>query len=167
MSEAIFEQVEEQPKFVVDNDQKAEWCLTKIREAQADKERWKAFYAEQYKAVEESADATIQNMETMLAEYFGMVPHKQTATQEYYKLPSGKLVLKKQEPEYERNDEEVIDWLKKNDGLNFIKVKESLDWAGLKKTVAVVGESMATEDGEIIPGIKVIPREPIFKVEGK
>ena len=36
MSEAIFEQVEEQPKFVVDNDQKAEWCLTKIREAQAE-----------------------------------------------------------------------------------------------------------------------------------
>ena len=61
----------------------------------------------------------------------------------------------------------IIDWLKKNDGQDFVKVKESLDWAGLKKKVAVVGESMATEDGEIIPGIKVIPREPIFKVEGK
>lgn len=167
MSEAIFEQVEEQPKFFVDNDQKAEWCLQKIREAQADKDRWKAFYAEQYKAVEESADATIHNMEEMLAEYFGMVPHKQTATQEYYKLPSGKLVLKKQEPKYERNDDEIIDWLKKNDCRGFIKVEESLDWAGLKKKVAVVGENMATEDGEIIPGIKVIQREPIFKVEDK
>lgn len=164
MSEAI---LQSEPEFIVDNDQKAEWCLKKIKEAQADKERWKAFYEDQYRAVEESADVTISQMEGLLFEYFKTVPHKQTATQENYKLPSGKLVSKKQEPEYERKDEEIIDWLKNNGGQQFVKVKESLDWAGLKKTVSVVGEAVATEDGEIIPGVKVVPREDVFKVEVK
>ena len=35
----------------------------------------------------------------MLGEYFKTVPHKKTKTQEAYQLPSGKLILKKQEPE--------------------------------------------------------------------
>lgn len=167
MSEAIFEAVEEQPTFTVDNDQKAEWCLKKIKEAKADKEFWKDFYDQQYRAVTESADATITNMESLLHEYFETRPHKKTATQESYPLPSGKLVCKKQEPTFDRKDDEVIDWLKKNGAENFVKVKEELDWSGLKKTVTVVGDGVATSEGEMVPGIKVIPREDIFKVEVK
>lgn len=165
--EEDIQEVQNEPEFTVTDDQKAEWCLRKIREAKADKEFWKQFYDAQYAAVEESANSTISQMETMLRKYFETVPHKVTDTQENYKLPSGKLVLKKQEPEYERNEDEIIKWLKENDGTEFIKVKESLDWAGLKKNTAVVGEQIANEDGEFIPGVKVIERPDIFKVEVK
>lgn len=156
----------EPQKFVVDDDQKAEWCLQKIKEAKADKDFWKRFYEERLQTVNETADATISQMESMLMEYFKTVPHKKTPTQENYPLPSGKLVCKKQEPRYERNDDEIIAWLKKNGGQH-VKVTEEVDWSALKKELSVVGDQMATEDGEVVPGIKVIPREDAFKVEVK
>lgn len=159
--------VVEEPRFTVTDDQKAEWCMKKIREAKADKEYWKTFYEAQYKSVADTADATISQMEALLEEYFRTVPHKKTATQENYPLPSGKLVCKKQEPEFERKDDEIIEWLKQNGKVSFVKVKETLDWAALKKSTTVVGESIADENGEIIPGVTVIQRPAAFKVEVK
>lgn len=152
--------------FMVTDDQKAEWCIQQIKNAEADKAFWKSYYKEQYKSVEETADTTIANMKAMLQDYFERVPHKKSDTQESYKLPSGKLVMKDQDPEYERNDAEVIEWLKANKGQKYIKVTESLDWNGLKPMVSVIGESVATVEGEIIPGIKVTQRERKFNVEG-
>ena len=103
----------------------------------------------------------------MLQHYFDTVPHKITKTTESYPLPSGKLVFKAQAPEYERDEEKVIEWLKQTNGTEFIKVKESLDWAGLKKTVTVLEDKVITEDGEVVPGIKAIQRDPVFTVEVK
>ena len=91
---------------------------------------------------------------------------KATKTQVSYTLPSGKLVLKHQEPEYKPNDEILIPWLEKNNP-SLIKVKKTADWAGLKKTLTLDGTDMLTEDGEIVPGITVTPREDVFKVEVK
>lgn len=154
-------------QFVIDNDQKAEWALKKIREAREDQAKWEAFYKAQMARVDDETDANVAGLEAMLQEYFETVPHKATKTQESYQLPTGKLVIKKQEPEYERNDTVVINWLKLTGNEKYIKIKEELDWQGLKKISSVVGEEIATEDGEIIPGVKVIERPEIFKVEVK
>ena len=47
-----------------------------------------------------------------------------------------------------------------------MKVKKTSNWAELKKTLkeAPDGRSMMTEDGEIVPGIKVEQRVPKFSV---
>jgi len=152
--------------FVIEDDQQAEWAMEQIRNAQEEKAKWKAFYEDRYQKVEATCDLTIANMESMLQSYFEKVPHKVTKTQENYALPSGKLVFKKQEPEYHREDSEVIDWLKKNGGEKFVKTKETLDWTALKKTITVVGDAVADEDGQIMP-ITVVERPDIFKVEMK
>ena len=103
-----------------------------------------------------------------LERYFGKVPHKETKTTESYELPSAKLVLKYQAPEFIRDEEKVINWLKENEGGNFVKVKESLDWAGLKKVVQVSGnDCIVSETGEVVPGINVEYREPKFDVSWK
>lgn len=154
-------------QFIIDNDQKAEWALKKIREAREDQAKWKAFYNAQMAKVDDETDANVAGLEAMLREYFEMVPHKATKTQESYQLPTGKLVIKKQEPKYEHNDTVVINWLKLTGNKQYIKTKEELDWQGLKKISSVIGEGLATEDGEIIPGVKVIERPEIFKVEVK
>ena len=151
--------------FVIDTDQKAQWAVDKIREARADRDRWIAFYEGQIKAIKEQTDFDTMNLERMLAEYFATVPHASTKTQENYKLPNGKLVLKLQNPEYKRDDATVIDWLKKNKKPEFIKVSESLDWAGLKKVTAAFNGALVDENGEVIPGVEVIEREPKFTVE--
>lgn len=153
--------------FKIEDDQTAEWAMTQIRNANEEKAKWKEFYDSRYQAVCASCDATIANMESMLQTYFETVPHKKTKTQENYALPSGKLVVKKQEPEYERDDEQIIAWLEsKGKGL-YVKTKKALDWVSLKSDVMVIGETVTDLNGEIIPGIKATERPDVFKVELK
>lgn len=150
-----------------DNDQGAEWCIQQIRNAEAEKQKWKEFYDAQYQKVADTCDLTISNMEAMLQTYFEIVPHNVTKTQETYQLPSGRLILKKQGPEFQRDDEKVIAWLEASGMKQFIKEKTviSLDWAGLKKACSIIGDCLISEDGEVIPDVKVIQRPDIFKVE--
>ena len=151
--------------FVIDTDAKAEWALNKIREARADRDTWIEWYKSKIAEITEQTDFDTMNLERLLAEYFATVPHKKTKTQESYKLPGGKLVLKTQNPEYKRDDKTVIDWLKNNAHGQYVKVKEELDWAGLKDATAVFEGHIVTEDGEIIPGVEVTNRDAKFIVE--
>ena len=160
------EMAEEIPEgWRVEDDRAAEWCIQKIREAEADKAFWKAHFAKQLDGINKTNDETIDRMKDFLREYFDRVPHKKTKLQENYPLPSGKLVLKKANPEYQRNDEDVINWLKENRAGEYIKSKESLDWDKLKKTLTVIGETVADEDGQIIPCIKVVEQPDKFTIE--
>ena len=166
MSELRAMNEEPEARFVVDDDSKAEWCLEKIREANRDKETWKAHFEGQYAKIAAECDETIQKMEMLLEEYFRNVPHRKTATQESYPLKGGKLVFKKQQPEFDRNDEKLIPWLEKNKP-EFVKVKKQADWDGLKKVCAVIGNDVVDDEGEIVPGVTAKERPNIFKVEVK
>ena len=149
-----------------ENDQDAEWCLTQISRAKAEKERWKAHYKAALESVNATLDETISRMEYFLFEYFQTVPHKRTKTEENYPLPSGKIMLKAQETTFDYDEAEVIDWLKAH-GKGFIKTRESLDWDGLKKTLTVMGGTVADENAELIPCIRAVEHEPAFKVQIK
>jgi hypothetical protein len=149
----------------VEGDVEADRLIKEIREAQETKGFWKSYYQEKLKEVNESCDLIIEQNTQRLRMYFDSVPHKKTATQERYPLPSGKLVLKDQEPEYKRDDEAVIKFLKANGGEKFVKVEEKLDWNGLKKTLSILGETAADENGKPIPGILVIERDRAFTIE--
>ena len=151
--------------FVIDTDAKAEWALRKIKEARSDRDRWVEWYESKIKEITEQTDCNTMNLERMLAEYFASVPHKKTKTQESYSLPGGKLILKTQNPEYKRDDKTVIEWLKQNNGSEYIKVKEELAWSDLKAKSAVLNGKLFSEDGEEIPGVEVINRPEKFVVE--
>lgn len=159
------ELLEQDTGFRVTDDASAEWCLKKIKEAKADVQRWSEFYADQMKKIKDCADSSISYFEAKLEEYFESVPHKTTKTQESYTLPSGKLVRKQRQPQFDTNDEALVPWLEMNDMSQFVKVKKSADWAALKKSVIVRGDCVVTADGEIIPGIAVTERPDEFKVE--
>ena len=154
--------------FRVTDDKSAEWCIRKIREARAEKQRWAGYYREQQRKIDQEADGTISYFEALLADYFDSVPHKRTKTQESYQLPGGKLVRKQQAPEYQRDDAALLPWLKEN-APALVKVTEAADWAALKKQLVIApdGETVATEDGEIVPGVKAIQRPEVFRVEMK
>lgn len=171
MSELMEEDVfvtEEEAGFRVTDDQTAEWCLKKIREANEEKQRWKEYYDEQLRKIYTREDSRIAFMEMKLQSYFGSVPHKQTKTQESYQLPGGKLVLKKQAPEYERDDELIIAWLKAAGKTHLVNTKEVLNWMELKRELKPVNdEQVVDSDGEIVPGLYVHERPDKFVVEVK
>ena len=175
MSEILKEEKPVREPFTVDNDMKAEWCLSKIRRIRADQKAQKdeltrqmQFYQDQMDMISKQADDDVAFFESMLIPYFAERMEKgftkSTKTQTAYKLPTGKMVLKKQAPEYERKDDELIPWLKANRP-ELVKVKEEPNWAELKKTVKINGDSVVTEDGEVVPGVKVTEREDKFEVE--
>ena len=154
--------------FRVTDDKSAEWCIRKIREARAEKQRWAEYYREQQRKIDQEADGTISYFEALLADYFDSVPHKRTKTQESYQLPGGKLVRKQQAPEYQRDEAALLPWLKEN-APALVKVTEAADWAALKNQLVIApdGETVATEGGEIVPGVKAIQRPEVFRVEMK
>ena len=149
----------------IQNDDEAEECIQAIRAAEADVAFWKDYYADALQKIADASQRIIDNNTARLEAYFDTLPHKKTKTQESYPLPSGKLVRKHQDTEFIRNDEELLSWLHENNGEKYIKTKESVDWAGIKKTLSVLGETVVDENGEIIPCIKASERPDVFKVE--
>ena len=172
MSEVIelnemIEQYEEDG-YSIKDDRGAEYALKRIRDTQAEVDKFRAYYDEQIAKMQERADGISAFYTGHLQRYFNKVPHKVTKTSESYELPTAKLVWKEQAPSFVRDEEKVLEWLKKNDGAEYIKVKESLDWAGLKKIVETSGNDCIVADtGEVVPGIKVEYREPKFDVSWK
>lgn len=170
MSEAIKEEIleeeeEELQEVACFDDASADYLLRRIREANEQYDKMEAWYGEQLRKLAAIRDRTIAWAEHGLRSYLDMVPAKKTKTQISYELPGGKLVLKAQAPEYVRDDEKLVPWLKENGKGGFVKIKESANWAELKKTLkeSPDGASVMTEDGEIVPGVTVVQMEPKFK----
>ncbi|MDQ2087182.1 host-nuclease inhibitor Gam family protein [Herbivorax sp. ANBcel31] len=162
----------EKDEFIIDDDKKAEWALRKIAEERAEAQRYvnvcKSMildYEEKIRKEEEKLSKKTSYLEFKLQQYFQSVEHKSTKTQKTYKLPSGTLRLKNQQAEFKRDEEKIINWLKENKLLNFIKVKEKPDWVELKRKIKVSGDRAVSEDGQIIDGIEVIEKPPVFEVE--
>ena len=154
--------------FSIKDDHDAEYALRRIRESQAEVDSFREYYDEQIQKMQSRADGIRGFYTGHLQRYFESVPHKSTPTSESYELPSAKLVWKQQKPEFIRNKEEIIRWLKENDETGFIKIKEDLDWEGLKKKVNISGDKcVSSETGEVIPGVTVQYREPKFDVTFK
>jgi hypothetical protein len=165
------EEREEKEQFVIDTDEKAEWALLKIKEEQAESQRminvcnsFILHYKNEIKKAEESLERKTGNLKAMLFEYFQTVDRKATKTQETYTLPSGKLKLKYPQPEYKRDDATLVKWLKDRNMTDYIKTKEEPQWGELKKTVQIAGDK-ACIDGEIIDGIQVVEKAPVFDIE--
>ena len=162
--EQELEQLEGQEVPMLD-DMDAEYMMGIIRQADAEYQKMEAWYLHMIQKAKDFHDRKVAWAESNLRAYFDTVPTKASKTQKSYELPSGKLVLKKQEPKYETEDEKLVPWLKANRP-ELVKIKESSDWANLKKELAVSpdGTAMVTEDGEIVPGITVTQREDKFSV---
>lgn len=154
--------------FTVDNDQKAEWAARKIREARQDTQKWTEYYERQLSAIRRANEETEAYFAALLADYFETVPHKATKTQESYSLPSCKLVLKAQQPEFNRDEAVLCDYLDKKGRDDLVKITRRADWAALKKTLKVMEDGTCVDaDGEVVEGVQAFSRQPEFKVEMK
>lgn len=154
--------------FTVDNDQKAEWAARKIREARQDTQKWTEYYERQLSAIRRANEDTEAYFAALLADYFETVPHKATKTQESYSLPSCKLVLKAQQPEFNRDEAVLCDYLDKKGRDDLVKITRRADWAALKKTLKVMEDGTCVDaDGEIVEGVQAFSRQPEFKIEMK
>ena len=158
--------------FQIDNDSKADWAIEKIMAENAERdrlikladERIKELSDKKKELIDKAADKT-NYLTALLRMYFDTIEPKATKTQSTYKLLSGKLILKHQQPEYMLDDAQMVSWAK-TAAPAYIKVKESINWAELKKQTVVNGETVLLADtGEVIPGAMAKARDDKFEVE--
>lgn len=150
----------------------ADWALDKIREAKAEYNQKEIIVKEKIKQLQEwlekereKRDRTVNFFTAKLQEYFKTAPKRRTKTQEVLELPSGTLRRKYPAPEFVRDDEKLLNWLKERGISEYVKIKETPDWANFKKTIRVTGEQVVDENGEIVDGVRVVERPPVFEVE--
>lgn len=178
MSERFDEELEvetEDEGFDVTDDGKAEWCVEKIKEHKKEIEKWTAHYeAQKRRECMKHESAIIRfkgKLRTFLDQKIKEGVTRETKTMPFvYDLPSGKIFIKRQNPEYDRDEGVLIEWLRKN-APQFIKTKETVDWSGLKDSVSFENGKafMVDDDGVIndVPGVTVTEREDIFDMEVK
>lgn len=154
--------------FAIDDDSKADWAVRKIAEHRAEIDRWQAHYTRQMERVRVTEQASIDYLTRLLQDYFRTLPHKTTKTEESYKLPSGKVYMKAQQPKYTRNEEELTAWAKENrPELVKTTVTETTDWNTLKKATTTLEDGTVVDSltGELIPGVTAEMRPAEFKVD--
>ena len=159
-------QDEEKEGFVITDDQMADWALRKIAKAKLEAAQWKAFYLDRISKAQITADETEARMTALLERYFDTVPHAHAKTQSSYTLPSGKLVRKAESLEYLRDTDKLLVYLQSS-GLNeFIKIEAKPKWGEYKDRVQIAaGVAVDSVTGEIVSGVTVEKRDPVFKVE--
>jgi len=153
------EENEEKDEFVIDSDKLAEWAVKQIRKETEECDRLvelaKAEIAELNKKIEQSVsrcESSTGYLKGKLLEYFNTVEHKETKTQETYKLLSGSLIFKKPAQKMSPDKDKLLAYVKANDMPEFVKVKEEVDWAGYKKECEIVdGKVVNTQTGDLLP----------------
>ena len=142
-----------------ENDDQANWCLEKISEAKAEIMDARAFYEAKKRQLDQWLENTIapynrdcEHFEALLAGYAEeALAGKKKWT---ISLPGGKLGFRKVPAKIDRDEAALLSFAESG-APEFIKVKKSVDWAGLKKSCRVDGGHMVTADGEIVPGVTV------------
>lgn len=145
--------------FTVISDLQCEYCLKKIRKATEQHDRLVELAKAEIEELQEKIkelDAKLESetgyLKSLLFDYFNKVEHKETKTQESYKLLSGSLVFKKPTQKMEPNREKLLEYVKANNMPEFVKTKEDVDWAAYKKECQIVGDKVVNiQTGDLLP----------------
>lgn len=162
---------DERQAFVIDNNNKAEWALNKIKEDRRSFEEYIETCDNMIKAYEEKKKKALEKMERktsyleyLLAQYFETVEKKKTKTQESYVLPSGKLVRKFGANDFQRDEEKLTKWLEDNKYNSFVKTEKKAAWGEFKKECTVSGDILVDKDGQIVEGVTILKKPDTFEV---
>ena len=150
--------------FIIDNDKTADWAISKIKEAEMERDRLIMLASEQIADLEEQIEEFKKKcnndtayLKSRLAVYLDTVKTKETKTQRSYRLISGTLVFKKPSVKIGHDDEKLLKYFEENGDTEYIKIKKSIDWAEFKKHLAIMDDNtiVNTETGEIIEACTV------------
>ena len=161
--------------FVINNDNKASWALKVIKQEQEETERFLRTADKQIEdltkkkeALKADLDRRTGYLKGLLYRYFETVPHKETKTQQTYKLLDGSLVYKKPSVKIVRpeTDNDLIGYLEETQP-ELVETIRRPFWGDFKKNL-VIGEDGKVVDmstGEVLDFIKTEETEGSFDVK--
>ena len=80
------------------------------------------------------------------------------------KLPNGTLSIKRQQPKYIYDDDQVLEFLQQNKLNDYIRTKAEINKKDLKKNATINNNNELIIDGKVVPGVVVVPQEDKFEV---
>ncbi|MFW6030815.1 MAG: host-nuclease inhibitor Gam family protein [Halanaerobiales bacterium] len=177
--EKEIQQQEDKERFKVDNDEKANWALRKIKQLTEKKEEKLRFADKEIAKIQDEIfqiEDWLDKQNTMLnkkIEFFEGLLHqyatdlkKEDPDLKTYKLPFGNLQYRKQRPEWNYNEKKLLESCKSAGMKNVIKIEEKINKTKFKKMVTVSGHNAVyKETGEIVEGVKIIERPELFSVK--
>lgn len=164
------EQVQDN-SFVVDDENKANWALRKIKQMNDTKEKNNALAQAEIDKIErwqnevnEQAQSSIDYFQSLLVEY-ATNKRKENPKFKSMKLPNGRIGFRKRQPKWIYDNEKVIETLEKAELSDFIRVTKSPSKADIKKAFEVVGDKVVNPDtGEFLEGITVEQQDDNFNM---
>lgn len=161
--------------FVIDSDEKAEWALKKIKEAEDEHDRLMALIEQEQASLNERRETFDRALEretdflkSALNTYMRTVKCKATKTQESYQLLTGKLVRKMPSVDFNVDSEALVNWLRVNGRDNLVQVVEKPRWSDLKKLLKAdieSGSAVIESTGELVEGVKAVESPEKFSIK--
>lgn len=151
--------------FVIDNIDKADWAMGKIkleRAKMAQNEELARARIEQLEVwlakKNEASENTIAFFENKLIPF--VEEQIKGSKKKSINLPSGTVGFKKT-TKTTKDDRAVLDFVRANYG-EYVKLEEKLDLTGFKKTCTIENGHLITADGEVVPGYEVEEQNVIY-----
>ena len=164
---------EEDGTLLVKNKSDADFYLRQINKLKQQKEEINEFVDQeierQLRLYQEYRENRMRPLDNQIAFYenalktFAMNEYAET-NKKTIKLPNGTLAIKKQQPKYVYNDEQVLEFLQENNYKDYIRIKAEVNKKDLKKNAIVNNNNELIIDGKVVPGVTVIPQEDKFEV---
>jgi len=162
-------QEQEREQFKIENDDMANWAIRKIakarrefaeaeQQAERETERIDAWLAGKRKEWERA-----EEFFTGLLTAYYLPQHMEDPQRKTFKLPAGAFQVRAQQPEYQRDDAALVQWLESHVMPDYLEVVKKPKWGELKKIIETKG-GVATVAGEVVGGIMVVPRGLKFTV---
>ena len=165
---------EEDGTLLVKNKSDADFYLRQINKLKQQKEEINEFVDQeierQFRLYQEYREDRMRPLDNQIAFYenalktFAMNEYAET-NKKTIKLPNGTLAIKKQQPKYIYNDEQVLEFLQENNYKDYIRTKAEVNKKDLKKNAIVNNNNELVIDGKVVPGVTVIPQEDKFEVK--
>lgn len=159
----------------IDTDDKAEWAIRKVRAEMEDAQRRAdlcdreiaRYQAEKQRIMKNAEDGT-SYLRAKLRYYFDSQAAKHRTTEKgtrKYALISGTLVLRQLQPDITRDEDALVAWAEQAEP-ELVKTSKTVAWGELKKRCHAEGTIMVLDEtGEVLPGVTVTPKAPVFQVE--
>lgn len=162
-------------RFVIDDEDKAEWGLRKLERIQAEFDEVKRQRDEQLDRIqswfEECARTILRQQdffEGLLTE-FHRNELRRNPDRKTIKLPSGKLSSRRGQPRWNVDEETFVTWAEEDPERAelFIRVTRVVNRVGVKSSLHLRDDGQVVDpgSGELVPGVLVDPAEVNFFVE--
>jgi hypothetical protein len=155
--------------FYLENDADADSALHKIQRLNRGIEWAKKLAEQQKQKIDLWLEQQIANRQEAISSQENLLQlyaedRLRNSKRKSVSLPNGKFGFRKQPPKITHDDTILLAFAKES-APQFVKVKESVDWAGLKKSCIIDQDKMIDENGEVLPGITIEQQEAKFYVD--